>query len=208
MSADPQDEGHYDNTPGAREGGAQPTQTRDDYFAGLLEKWGDEIAAMLPSTVSRQKFINSAVAAVRNNPAIVEAMPRTIYTALIHSAQDGLLPDGKEGVITAYKNKDGKKEAKWNPMAHGIRKRARELDGLIIDAQVVCDKDRFIWHQGDDPRIEHEPAKLGTPRGPMIGTYAIFKREDGTILHREVMDRDHVMAVKEQSKQKDGLMWT
>ncbi len=204
------EEGHYDDTPGARmeDAPAQNIQTRDAYFSGLLEKWSGEIVAMLPKGLSKDKFFNSAIAAVRNNPEIVECTPRSIYTALIHSAQDGLLPDGKDGVITAYKNKAGKKEAKWNPMTQGLRKRARDLDHMIIDAQVVHENDNFVWRQGDDPGIDHNPAKLGTDRGPMIGAYAIFKREDGAILHREVMDRTQIMAVKEQSKQQTSLMWT
>ena len=213
MSDNPKDEaeedGHYDDTPGARTDMVQgSTKTRDEYFADLLEKWGDEISSQLPSTVSRQKFMNSAIAAVKNNPGIVECTPRSIYTALTQSASDGLLPDGKEGVITAYKNKSGKKEAKWNPMAHGIRKRARELDSIIIDAQVVHEKDAYKRTQGDCPSIIHEPADHLPDRGLLILTYAIFKREDGNILHREVMNRQQVMDVKAQSKQPDGLMWT
>ena len=204
------DEGHYDGTPGAREKDATPVQTVEQYFKGLLEEYRDEITAMLTAGLTWSRFMNSCLAAMRRDPSFLEGTTkRSVITALIQSAQDGLVPDGKEGVITPYKNKrSGKREAKWNPMTQGLRKRARETDQMIIDAQVVCANDHFVWHQGDDPRIEHEPAKLGTPRGDMIGTYAIFKREDGTILHREIMDKAQIMAVKGQSSQEDSLMWT
>jgi phage RecT family recombinase len=210
MSADPQDQGHYEDTPGAREKGAVPGQTVEQYFKDLLEKYRDEITAMLTAGLTWSRFMNSCLAAMRRDPSFLEGTTtRSVITSLIQSAQDGLVPDGKEGVITPYKNKrSGKREAKWNPMTQGLRKRARETDQMIIDAQVVCANDAFVWHQGDDPRIEHEPAKLGTSRGDMIGTYAIFKREDGTILHREIMDKAQVMAVKGQSSQEDSLMWT
>ena len=163
----------------------------------------DSLATMLPSNVSKDRFVNAAIAAVKQTPDLLTASARSLFTAVTKAAQDGLLPDGREGVITAYKG-----EAKWNPMTYGLRKRARDLDGILIDSQVVYENDKFIWHQGDDPHIEHIPAQLGTPRGAMIGAYAIFKREDGTILHREVMDATQIETVHGQSFAKESLMWT
>ncbi len=42
----------------------------------------------------------------------------------------------------------------------------------------------------------------------MLGAYAIFKREDGVILHREVMCESEIDDVRAQSKAKESLMWT
>lgn len=205
MSDNPQpEEGHYDDTPGAKTEKSQTAAERYEYFIAALNERADSIASMLPSTVTREKFLNSAIAAIKRDPNIINATPRSFLTAVTEAAQDGLLPDGKEGVINVYKG-----VAKWLPMFQGIRKRARELDRLIIDAQVVYEKDKFIWHQGDEPRIEHEPAAFGG-RGAMVGSYAIFRREEregGEILHREVMDKQQIMDVKSQSKQQDGLLW-
>lgn len=188
---------------------------KDVSFGEQLILRVDEIAPLLPSHIKKERFIAAAHSAVKQNPELLECTVRSLFNALAKAAQDGLLPDGREGVITSYRTKiehDGKeiyvKIATWNPMAYGLRKRARELDNIIIDAQVVHDNDHFVWHQGDDPRIEHEPAKLGTDRGAMIGSYAIFRRENGTILHREIMDKSQVMATKNQSKAKTSLMWT
>lgn len=169
-----------------------------------------EIASMLPSHISKDKFINSAIAAVKQMPGLLNATPRSLFAAVTKSAQDGLLPDGREGVITVYRTKEGDAwvdTAGWNPMVFGLRKRARELDDIIVSAQVVHENDEFSWDEGDDPHIKHQPAPLGTSRGAMIGTYAIFKNGDG-ILHREVMDAEQVEAVRGQSKQPDGIMWT
>lgn len=202
--SDQQDETHYDDTPGAKTEKSQTAAERYEYFIAALNERADSIASMLPSTVTREKFLNSAIAAIKRDPNIINATPRSFLTAVTEAAQDGLLPDGKEGVINVYKG-----VAKWLPMFQGIRKRARELDRLIIDAQVVYEKDKFIWHQGDEPRIEHEPAAFGG-RGAMVGSYAIFRREErdgGEILHREVMDKQQIMDVKSQSKQQDGLLW-
>ena len=188
---------------------SQAVTVWEDFQTELASR-EQEIASMLPRHVSKERFMASAVAAVKQTPGLLKATPRSLFGAVTKSAQDGLLPDGREGVITVYgvRQKDGSflQEAQWNPMTHGLRKRARELDELLVDAQVVYKNDHFIWHQGDDPKIEHEPSPLGTERGPMIGAYAIFRNQSG-ILHREVMEAGHIETVRQQSKQPDGLLW-
>lgn len=187
-------------------------------FEDQLRQRADTITAMLPSDVSRDRFLNSVIAAVRNKPDILSASVRSVFAAITEAAQDGLLPDGKEGVINIYNTKrrgqNGQPDqwvptAKWMPMIHGIRKRARELDQLIINAQIVYENDEWDWEEGDNPHIQHRPPKkLGASRGAMLGAYAIFKREvTGEILHREVMSADQIADVQKQSKDPDGLMW-
>ena len=179
-------------------------------FESELKQREQAIVSMLPQHVSKQRFISSAIAAVKQTPDLLTATPRSLFTAITKSAQDGLLPDGREGVITLYKEKqkDGSwlNVAQWNPMTFGLRKRARELDGVIVNAQVVHENDHFVRHEGDEPHIEHDPAPLGQPRGPMVGAYAIIRNETA-ILHREVMAADQIEAVRAQSKAPDSLMW-
>ena len=186
-----------------------------DFEVALNDRQAD-IDAMLPRNIPLAKFQATAIAAVKQNPELLECTTRSLMSAITRSAQDGILPDGREGVINSYNTKVPKKgqpdrwekQAQWNPMAHGLRKRARETDGILIDAQVIYQNDTFTWEQGDRPLIGHIPAPLGTPRGDKIGAYAIFKREDGTILAREVMAKDEITKVREQSKAPDSLMWT
>ena len=179
-------------------------------FETELKQREQAIVSMLPQHVAKQRFINSAIAAVKQTPDLLTATPRSLFAAITKSAQDGLLPDGREGVITLYKEKQKDNSwlnvAQWNPMTFGLRKRARELDEVIVNAQVVHENDKFVRHEGDDPHIEHHPAPLGQPRGPMIGAYAIIRNET-TILHREVMDAAQIEAVRAQSKAPDSLMW-
>jgi len=207
------DQSHYEGAPGARKDGALTIYKQ---FEAELEERAASLASMLPSTISPARFKNTVIAAVRQDPAILQASMRTVMASVVRAAQDGLVPDGREGHIAVYNVNVAKKgqpdrwekQAQWNPMAAGLRKRLRELDGIIANAEVVHEADRFIWHQGDDPKIEHEPARLGTDRGKMIGAYCIYKREDGTILHREVMDCTQIEQTREQSKAKNSLMWT
>lgn len=208
------DTDHYEGTPGPTKG-KQVAVTTWQAFEEEFSQRAASIFSMLPSNVSPEKFRNTAIAAVKQNPELLLCTPRTLFASITRAALDGIMPDGREGVIGPYNVNVAKrgapdkweKQAQWQPMFFGLRKRARELDGLLVDAQVVYEKDHFVWHQGDEPRIEHTPAKLGTERGKLIGAYAIFKREDKTIIAREVMDEKAINDVRAQSKQPDGLMW-
>ena len=123
-------------------------------------------------------------------------------------------PDGREGVILPQNEKitvDGKdtwiKTARWQPMAYGIRKRAKEMDNIVVDTAVVHENDHFLWSQGDDARIEHAPAPLGTDRGRPVGVYAIVREGRGGPA-REVMNETDIAAVRAISRQPNGLMWS
>jgi recombination protein RecT len=190
-------------------------------FASELSRREREITPLLPSNIPWERFKNTAVAAVKQTPEILEATPRTLFAALTKAAGDGLLPDGREGFINVYNVKVQRrrpgsnateagyeKQAAWAPMLYGLRKRARELGDIIIDAQAVYKGDVFVWRQGDAPLIDHQPAPLGTERGPLIGAYAIFRDKDGTILHREVMDKAQIEVTRGQSRASDSLMWS
>ena len=171
-------------------------------FESELRTREAEIATLLPTHISRERFISMAIIAAKNNQDLVKCDRRSLHAAITKAAEDGLQPDGREGVINVYAG-----AACWIPMAYGIRKRAREICGMIIDAQVVHENDFFERQQGDDPKIVHKPPQLGKPRGPMIGAYAIYK-QGADILHREVMDAEQIAKVKSCVKAQNGLLWT
>ena len=186
-------------------------------FETDIQARASEIASQLPSNVSRERFINATIAAVKATPDLLLATPRSLMSAVVKAAQDGLLPDGREGIITIYEQKvrnsnPERKEmvAQWNPMFAGIRKRARELDGIIIDAQVVVEGDDFEFELGDNPFIKHKPAvraeAVDASKG--VAAYAIFRHPTDGILHREVMWKPEVFATMNQSRAKGSLMWT
>lgn len=198
--------------PNAREERAANWST----FEADIKARTDEIASQLPSNVPRDRFVNAAIAAVKATPELLTATPRSLMSAVIKAAQDGLLPDGREGIITVYSQKVRDSNpvryenvAQWNPMFYGIRKRARELDEIIIDAQVVVEGDEFEFELGDTPRIRHVPKAraeaVDASKG--VAVYAIFRKGDA-ILHREVMWKPEVFATMNQSRAKGSLMWT
>lgn len=169
-------------------------------FRKQLSDREDQIAKQLPPHISKERFMYFAAEAVSNLPSLLTCNRISLHTAIIKAVKDELLPDGREGVIVP---RDG--IACWQPMVHGIRKRAAQF-GVIIDGKVVCKNDHFEWEEGFNPILRHKPTPLDEEPGAMIGAYAVFRR-DGRVVHHEVMRKAQILAVKAISKQPNGLMW-
>jgi len=163
--------------------------------------WREDLSGVVSTDVDIDKFIAAVTTALAMNPDIVEKCTRdSIKHACIKAAYDGLRPDGKEGALVPYYDDKAKEmRAQWLPMVYGIRKKAKEHDGILIDAHVVYKADKFLHVEGDDERIEHEPAALDIDPGEIIGAYAIFRR-GSEILHREVLRKSHIDRVRAISK--------
>jgi recombination protein RecT len=177
----------------------------------LSEAMRRQIKAELAGTMDEERFAITAVAAIKQNPDLADANPQSVYAAIRRAAHDGLLPDGREGVVTVYNRNVGTKErprwerhAMWQPMVYGITKLFQKA-GMWVDTQVVHKNDLFEQEFGDEPRIKHVPAKLGTDRGPMVGAYAIIRKDQHA--YREVMDAEQIEAVRAQSKAPNSLGW-
>lgn len=181
----------------------------------IIEDIAEDLRMALPATIPLDRFKATFITAVAHNPDILTCDVQSIKTALMKAASDNLMPDNREAALvpfnTKVKNAQGKEEwkklAQYMPMVQGIRKRALELGGARITAECVYENDHFDAVLGDDPHIEHKPAKLGQPRGEIIGSYAIFKDEQGNILHREIMAKEDVESTRKVSRSKDGPAW-
>lgn len=166
-----------------------------------LDRMGNEFAAALPQHIPLDRFKRVALTAINKNPDLLKAEPRALMGAFVMAAQDGLLPDGREGAIVMFGN-----QAQWMPMVYGIVKKMRNSGELAsISAHAVYAKDRFKYVLGDEERIEHEPTMM-EDRGPMVAVYATAKLKDGTI-QREVMMRADVEKVRQASRAKNGGPW-
>ena len=183
----------------------------------ILSRQG-EIIPLLPRHVPLEKFLACASAAIQNNPDLALVEKRILWREVAKAAVDGLMPDGREGVINVYNEKykevvNGRDEWKWRksccwiPMTYGLRKRAMELAGVVIDAQVVNERDEFEWEKGSRPFIRHKPVPLSTDPGKVIGAYAVFRRGE-ELLHHEVLRTADMEKIRSVVKAQNGLMWT
>jgi recombination protein RecT len=121
----------------------------------------------------------------------------------MNAAQDGLMPDGREGAIVPRKGK-----AIWQPMIQGIYKRVKSSGSVAaLAANVVYDGETFEVLLGDEDRIIHRRDMALVQRGKEVAVYAIASLKDGT-KEREVMTWDQVEAVRQSSSMPNSGPWT
>lgn len=207
-----------DNTTG------EVTETREIVVAdeGLrtqIAKMDKQFAAALPPHIPVERFTRVIQTALTGNPDLQKADRASLFEAAMKAAQDGLLPDGRDGALVIFNTKDQaaskasgrdvwKKKVQWMPMVGGILKKIRNSGELLsISAHVVYTLDKFYYCLGDDEKIEHEPLLGSDNRGVPMCVYAIAKTKDGGI-YREVMTLKDVEKVRNVSKAKDSGPWT
>lgn len=182
-----------------------PLQLLDIQFAERKA----EFQAVLPSNCSFERFARIVKTAAIQTPELLAADRASLFMSCFKTAQDGLLPDGREAALVIYntKQKDGsyKKLVQYMPMVGGVLKKVRNSGELAsISAHVVYDKDEFDYCLGDYEHITHKPT-VGE-RGKPICAYAIVKTKDNAI-YREVMSVTDIEKIRSISKSKDGQAW-
>jgi len=163
----------------------------------------------LPPDVSVDQFTRVVLTALQQNQDLMGVDDKqSLYNSCVKAAQDGLLPDGREGALVIFNKKDGnnwKKGVQWMPMVYGLIKNAAKYK-IVISAHVVKENDKFEYTLGDNQIIVHVPAAFGTDRGKTVGAYAIATLEDGTKI-REVMDITELEQVRKFSKNSEVGAW-
>jgi recombination protein RecT len=192
-----------------RTGTAVDTRTRKPpltIFYDQLSARMPEIAKSLPSHIPPEYFERAAKTAVSRNPKLLEVTPRSLFNELSRCAHDGLVPDGKQAVITIYKSKDGE-IAVYQPMIAGIRRLVQQSGEITrFEQTIVYKHDTFDFRLGDRPGIYHKPY-LDGPRGDPILVYSVAQFRDGT-LSREIMTHEEIEYTRRNaSRAADGDAW-
>lgn len=168
-----------------------------------LEVLKPEIAKVLPEHVSADKFMRVVATAVAQSPELRNADRRSLFTACVKCATDGLVPDGREAALVIFGGK-----AQYMPMVTGILKKVRNSGELLsIVANVVYERDEFkYWVDDVGEHVLHHPNLTEPDRGKFLCVYAIAKTKDGGV-YTEVMTRGQVEEVRSISKSKDSGPW-
>lgn len=163
----------------------------------------NRLTQYLPSDVPADRFSAVVIRAVQEDPQLLMVDDqKSLFLACQRAAQDGLIPDRREGALVIFKAKKNDQyvtAVQWMPMISGVRKRLSKC-GFDLVAEVVHEKDEFYQQKGDDPRIEHKPPPLGQPRGNIIGAYAIATHKTSGRKYREVMDMEELNKVRSVAK--------
>lgn len=162
-----------------------------------LSAMEDQFKAALPAHIPVERFARVVMTAIQNNGDLLNCNRRSLFNAAMRAAQDGLLPDGRDGAIVTYKG-----EAQWMPMVGGIRKKVRNSGEIATwDVHAVYAKDHFEFELGDDPFIRHKPAL--SDRGAIIAVYSVATLKSGE-KSRDVMSIEEVEKIKAKSRAKGG----
>jgi recombination protein RecT len=177
-------------------------------FRDYVEKRMATLEDALPPTITPKRFVSVLMTALQNKPSLLTCTFPSLWNACVRAAQDGLLPDGREGAIAPYgENKDGKRSAEiatWMPMIEGYRKKIFEAGHVKSwEVNVVYEKDDFDYELGDNAFIRHKPYMGAGPSGGVVGAYSIAKLVTGETV-REVMSAFQIKQVQEKSKAGNG----
>lgn len=163
-----------------------------------------KVAQALPPGISLDRFTRTALTAIQIKPDIVRVERQSLYNAIVTAAQQGLLPDGREGALVAYRVKDGQnwiEKAQFQPMVAGVIKRFGEAGVLAYAASVYQNDKIRIWNDDTGQHVEHEPVMFGE-RGEFIGVYAVARTSDGRT-YVEAMPLQEIDKIKAASRSKD-----
>jgi recombination protein RecT len=187
---------------------SQPAKGPRDQLKTGLEQMRGQFRLLLPSHIAVEKFERVVLTAVNVNPELAAADRRSFFNACVRTAQDGLLPDGREGALVIYKNRDGQKLVQWLPMVFGLIKKIRqsgEIDSVgarIVYQNEIDDKRfRFVVEDGIE-KLYHDPMLWGA-RGDMVLTYAYARFKSGLIEYAP-LHKDDVMKRKAVSRAQKG----
>jgi recombination protein RecT len=177
----------------------------------MLEQRAPELRRALPSHIPVERFNRVVLTAAQTNPELVAVDRQTLWLACMRAAQDGLLPDGREGVILPYKDNNsrsptcGKIIAQWQPMIGGLLKRFRNSGQFkSIAAGIVREGEPFdYWIDEQGEHMRHVP---GDAIARPVKAYAVAVTKDGGSMIR-VMSVAEVNKRRAVSRAKDGPMW-
>lgn len=168
-------------------------------FGVQLIEMKSQLAQALPAGIAADRFMRVTLTAIQITPELLECDRKSLLLACLRAANDGLMPDGREGAFVVFRDSKRKiKLAQWMPMYAGLLKKVRNTGELLsISANVVYEHDHFDYELGDYERIVHKPT-VGA-RGRPVAAYAIAHLKGGGI-EREVMDAEAIRQVQSISR--------
>lgn len=184
-------------------------------FREQFTRMENEMKMALPVHIPVERFMRVVLTAVNGNGDLLLADRQSLFESCLKAAQDGLLPDGREGALVVYNTNVAKpgeqkrwiKKVQWMPMVAGIMKKARNSGEIaLITAGYVVGGDKFrYWIDDDGEHIFYEPGEK-QDHDTFVCAFAMAKTKDGVIYAQRVTPND-VEKMRNASKAKDGPAW-
>lgn len=161
-------------------------------FSTVLKNYERSIAQLLQEKygIGVEEFYVTCVNAVKKNPKLLQCDPKSLFGAILLSAECGLRPNTPEqhAFIIPYKG-----EAKFQIGYKGlVEMMYRNPRVQSIYAEAVFDKDEFDYGFGLTPFLNHKPFR-GGDRGTLQCVYAVCKLKDAepifTVVEKSELDK-------------------
>lgn len=182
------------------------TKRIPDDLRSSITKMEGQFKLALPKHLPPDRFVRIVFTAVQRTPRLVECSRSSLLASVMRAAEQGLIPDGRQGALVPYRNK-GTLEAQFIPMWQGLLDLARQ-SGAIEDAYVasVRENDDFDYELGLERKLRHKPALRD--RGDILFVYAIVVLKGGTkTFGPGPMTVEEVEAIRARSRAKDSGPW-
>lgn len=179
-----------------------PFQSKVADVRGLLLKSKDQLAMALPRHLTVDRMLRVVMTSVQKTPKLLDCSRQSLMAAVMQAAQLGLEPDGLLGqaYLIPYGNK-----VTLIPGYKGLLKLARNSGEIsTIQAHAVYANDKFIFHYGLEPKLEHTPT--GDDPGQVMAFYAVARLKDGSTQF-EVMWKRQVDEIRKRSRSSDDGPW-
>ncbi|MEF8794008.1 recombination protein RecT [Thiohalorhabdus sp.] len=176
----------------------------------MMSKHQGQIKAALPKGLESERLVRIAMTEIRSNPKLLECEPKSLFGAVIQSAQLGLEPGIMgEAYLIPFRNK-GQMEVQFIPGYKGLLKLARRSGQVKkIETGVVRENDVFEVEYGTSEKLRHIPAQQD--RGGIQAVYALAKLRDDEggepEVQFEVMSLDEIEEVRSTSKASQSGPW-
>lgn len=168
----------------------------------------DSIKQALPERVSIDRFLRVCNLAVQQSPGLRDCTRESFFKACVEAATDGLIPDGRQGVILPYRDKKRNVTlAQWQPMVWGIVdlvKNSREV--IDINAYLVREGETFrMWVDEKGPHFTHEQ-DVANDAAPIVSVYAFARTRDGGV-YVESIGKTEMKMFRAMARSGDGGPW-
>lgn len=156
-----------------------------------------QLAMALPKHITPDRVLRVVLTSMNKNPKLYECSPQTVMAGIMQAAQLGLEIDGRNASLVPFKD-----QAQLIIGYQGFIELAyRHPKVLGVRAKVVYEKDKFVYDEGLNPKLEHTPYD-GEDPGALKYAYAICNMEGGGAAF-VVVNRREVMKAKKSARGSD-----
>jgi recombination protein RecT len=163
-------------------------------FPQLLDAYKSEIAKALPRHMSGDRMARVALTAFRQNPALAKCDPKSIFAAIIISAQLGL----EIGVLGHAYLVPYKEECQLIPGWRGLVDLVSRAGKASVWTGAVYQGDKFDYRLGDSPFLDHVPSGEEESYEKLTHVYAIGRVKGSEFPIIEVWTKDK--AIRHRNK--------